>query len=78
VEAMFQKQKLDDEDDLENELSIEDDDEFYSNKQEEMLVDEFLSKFVIVSESSTLDHINIVIMLKAIPNQIVDYNLEQT
>lgn len=41
-----------------------------------MLVDEFLSKFVIVSESSTLDHINMVIMLKAIPNQIVDYNLE--
>jgi len=47
---------------------MEDEEEFYSNKQEEMLVDEFLSKFVIVSESSTLDHINMVIMLKAIPN----------
>lgn len=24
-----------------------------------------------------LDHVNIVLMMKAIPNQIVDYNLEQ-
>lgn len=35
---------------------------------EEKLVEEFLYKFVIVSESSMLDHINIVLMLKAMPN----------
>ena len=47
------------------------------NKLEDKLVEDFLNKFVIVSESSTLDHINIVLMLRAIPNQIVDYNLDQ-
>eukprot|EP00347_Sterkiella_histriomuscorum_P022855 403336899 len=80
VEAMFQKPKLDDdqsndedEEDEENEEGLEMD----QNKLEEEIVEEFLKKFVIVSESSTLDQINILIMMKAIPNEIVDYNLEQ-
>lgn len=46
------------------------------NSKEDKIVEEFLNKFVIISESSILDHIDIVLMLKAIPNPIVDYNLE--
>lgn len=38
------------------------------NMLEEKLIDDFLNKFVIISESSMLDHINLVLMLKAIPN----------
>ncbi len=74
---MLQKQnKLGDE---ESEMDINMDDgdlDFEGNRLEEKIADDFLNKFVIISESSTLDHINIIIMLKAIPNQIVDYNLE--
>ena len=47
------------------------------NSIEEKLVEEFLNKFVVMSESSILDHVNIILMLKAIPTQIVDYNIEQ-
>jgi hypothetical protein len=39
-----------------------------SNIKEEKLVEDFLNKFIIISESSMLDHIDIVLMLKAIPN----------
>ncbi|CDW78613.1 UNKNOWN [Stylonychia lemnae] len=85
MEAMFQKPKTPDDAGSENDIEEDEDDsddnrqdsEMDQNKQEEEIVEEYLKKFVIVSESSTLDHINIVIMLKAIPNQIVDYNLEQ-
>ena len=37
------------------------------NSIEEKLVEEFLNKFVVMSESSILDHVNIILMLKAIP-----------
>ena len=77
IEAMFQRAR---EEGGESESDTEEGEEggeLAQNKLEERLVESFLNKFVIVSESSTLDHINIVILLKAIPNQIVDYNLEQ-
>ena len=41
------------------------------------MVDEFLRKFIVISEKSTLDYIDLILMLRALPNQIVDYNLEQ-
>jgi len=44
---------------------------------EEHLVDDFLRKFIVISEKSTLDYIDVVLMLRALPNQIVEYNLEQ-
>ena len=33
-------------------------------------IDEFLTKFTIVSESSMNDHLDIMLMLKALPNKI--------
>ncbi len=69
IEAMFQKPKVaDNETDAEEDELSDEDGEMDQNRLEEKLVEEFLNKFIIVSESSTLDHINIVIMLKAIPN----------
>ena len=47
------------------------------SKLEERLVEDFLRRFVVISEKSTLDHVDLVLMLRALPNQIVDYNLEQ-
>ena len=43
---------------------------------EERLVDEFLKKFIVNSERSTLEYIDITLMLRALPNPIVGYNLE--
>ena len=37
-------------------------------EQEILLVDSFLSKFTIVSESSLNEHLDIMLMLKALPN----------
>jgi hypothetical protein len=42
------------------------------------IVDEFLTKFTIVSESSMNDHLDILLMLKALPNKIIDYTFDQT
>jgi len=42
------------------------------------IVDEFLSKFTIVSESSMNEHLDIMLMLKALPNKIMKNSLEQT
>jgi len=47
-------------------------------KEEENLVEAFVHKFLITSERSLLDHVNIVLFLKAVPGQVVDYNLDQT
>ena len=41
-------------------------------------VDAFLSKFTIVSESSMNEHIDIMLMLKALPNKVTAYSIEQT
>jgi uncharacterized protein YueI len=35
------------------------------------IVDEFLTKFTIVSESSMNEHLDIMLMLKALPNKIM-------
>lgn len=42
------------------------------------IVDEFLTKFTIVSESSMNDHLDIMLMLKALPNKIMDFTLDST
>ena len=44
---------------------------------EDKFVLEILKKFLIGTESSFLDSINIILMLKALPVKIVDYNIEQ-
>lgn len=55
-----------------------DETESEGNRLEEKIADDFLKKFVIVSESNTLDNISILIMLKAIPQEILDSNLTHT
>jgi hypothetical protein len=40
------------------------------------LVDEFLSKFTIVTEESMNEHIDILLMLKAMPNRISLHNFK--
>mmetsp|Transcript_3874 Transcript_3874/g.6584 ORF Transcript_3874/g.6584 Transcript_3874/m.6584 type:complete len:243 (-) Transcript_3874:265-993(-) len=46
-------------------------------EDEDKEVESLLEKFLIGSESSFLDTINIVLMLNALPNKIVDYNINQ-
>ena len=41
------------------------------------LVDSFLTKFTIVSESSINEHMDIMLMLKALPNRISKITIEQ-
>ena len=41
------------------------------------LIEDFLNKFTIVSENSMNDHVDILLMLKALPNKIMDDTLEQ-
>lgn len=48
------------------------------SEEEVAIVDEFLTKFTIVSESSMNDHLDIMLMLKALPNKIMDYSLDST
>lgn len=44
---------------------------------EDSIVENFLSHFLIGSESTFLDNIDITLMLRAMPTPIVDYNLYQ-
>ena len=41
------------------------------------MVDSFLTKFTIVSESSINEHMDIMLMLKALPNRITKITIEQ-
>ena len=52
--------------------------DFEITEKEITLVDEFLTKFTIVSESSMNEHLDIMLMLKALPNKIMENSLEQT
>lgn len=45
--------------------------------RETKLVDDFLTKFTIVSESSMNEHLDIMLMIKAIPNRIMENTLDQ-
>jgi len=42
---------------------------------EVQMVDEFLTKFTIVSESSMNEHLDIMLMLKALPNKVMKNSL---
>jgi hypothetical protein len=42
----------------------------------EQYVEKFLSKFLLQSESTFLDNIDIVLMLKALPKPITPYNVK--
>jgi hypothetical protein len=46
------------------------------SNQEDEVVENFLHNFAIENESSTLPMINIILMLKAMPDLIVEYNVE--
>ena len=48
-----------------------------ADEQADTCVEEFLSKFLIGSESTFLDNIDLVLMLKALPGPITTYNLKQ-
>lgn len=48
-----------------------------ADEQADKCVEEFLEKFLIGSESTFLDNIDLVLMLKALPGPITMYNLEQ-
>lgn len=50
--------------------------EFVIPEEEERLVMEFLNKFVVMAESGNKDHIDIKLMIKALPNKIMSYSLE--
>jgi hypothetical protein len=41
------------------------------------LIDQFLTKFTIVSESSMNEHMDIILMLKALPNKVTQHTIEQ-
>ena len=42
-----------------------------------MIVDSFLSKFTIVSENSLNEHLDIILMLRALPNKVTPLSLNQ-
>ena len=52
--------------------------DFSISETEMHLVDQFLTKFTIVSESSMNEHLDIMLMLKALPNKIMEDSLETT
>lgn len=51
--------------------------DFKIDDQHVLLVDSFLTKFTIVSESSMNEHMDIMLMLKALPNRITKTTIEQ-
>ena len=51
-------------------------DDYTIRDDEIKLVDYFLTKFTIVSESSMNEHLDIMLMLKALPNKIDEHILE--
>lgn len=51
--------------------------DFKISEQAVRQVDIFLSKFTIVSESSMNEHIDIMLMLKALPNKVTKHTIEQ-
>lgn len=50
--------------------------DFTIPESEILLVDAFLTKFTIVSESSLNEHLDIMLMLKALPNKLTLLSLE--
>lgn len=52
--------------------------DFKIPETEILLVDQFLTKFTIVSESSLNEHLDIMLMIKALPNKVTQVTIEQT
>lgn len=50
--------------------------DFEVPEEEAFLVDQFLTKFTIVSESSMNEHLDIMLMLKALPNKLMENSIE--
>ncbi len=59
-----------------NQEDIVDMSDFEIPEDEIRVVDQFLSKFVIMPESGLRDQIDIKLMIKALPNRIMSYSLE--
>ncbi len=51
--------------------------DFAIPEEELLLADELLTKFTIVTEQSLSDHLDILLMLKALPNRIDENNFAQ-
>ena len=51
--------------------------DFEVPEEEVALVDEFLTQFTIVSESSMNEHLDIMLMLKALPNKLLLEDVQQ-
>ena len=52
--------------------------DFEISDSDTRLVDKFLSKFTIVTESSMSDHLDIKLLLKALPNKILANSINLT
>lgn len=50
--------------------------DFEISEKDVQIVDDFLTKFTIVSESSMNEHLDIMLMLKALPNKILESSLD--
>lgn len=50
--------------------------DFEISEEETNLIDKFLSRFTVVSESSLNEHLDIMLMLKALPNKITEFTLD--
>lgn len=53
-------------------------DDYIIPEKEVKLMNIFLNKFTIVSENSLNEHLDILLMLRALPNKVMDYNIELT
>lgn len=78
--ALIDKQPLDQKDgeggqDKEEEEKAGKQQSDYPVEQDDFVLD-ILNKFLIGTESSFLDSINIILMLKTMPSKIVDFNLD--
>lgn len=47
-----------------------------STEQEDRCVNDFIEKFVIISETSTLGEVNLILAMKVMPISIVGFNID--
>jgi hypothetical protein len=64
-------QMREEEDEEEEEVDIRDD----ISKEELNFVDEFITRFTMVTESSLNEHLDIIMLLKCIPNIVEKYQI---
>ena len=78
IDQMIQQQAGDeDSGDQKSENQEDEEDQVQEDGGADDFVEQVLEQFLINSESPFLDDINIILMLRALPSKIVDYNLDQ-